>query len=295
MNNFSISDIENLTGIKAHTIRAWERRYGILQSDRSEGHHRQYDGDSLKHLLRVSWLHRYGLKISRIAIMEEEEIKEMALNLTEGDTRSEIFLNRLLEAAIDLDMTAVSDELDLVIKRLGFENALELVLFPFLQKLGLFWLTGHIIPSQEHAASSMVIRKIIVETEKIPLANYFGERYVLLFTPSGETHEIPILYMRYLMRKIGIKHLFAGTNVEMTEIESICNRQPIKELYFHLITNLTQFSTHHYLNQLSKKFPQLKIYYSGTAINQISLTPANVQVLGSVEEMKEFARRFDLQ
>ena len=74
--SFSIKNLEHLSGIKAHTIRIWEKRYNLFEPERTETNIRLYNLDSLQKLLNVSMLYKNGFKISKIARMEVNEIKD---------------------------------------------------------------------------------------------------------------------------------------------------------------------------------------------------------------------------
>src|ERR1700759_2585592 len=103
MNAFTIRDIENLCGIKAHTLRIWEQRYQILCPKRKAGNHRLYDNDDLKYLLRIAYLYHNGHKISVLAKLDEAALCELALQLPEAEGTHEIFINQLMEASMDFD------------------------------------------------------------------------------------------------------------------------------------------------------------------------------------------------
>ena len=183
MNFFSIRDIENLTGIKAHTLRIWEQRYQLLNPKRRESKHRFYDNDDLKYILRIAYLYNNGYKISQIASFSEEEITKMALELRPNDDNSEIFINQLTEAAIDLDQTRFDKILHTLVLHAGFEKSIIKVLFPLLKRIGLLWLTGNVIPAQEHFASALIVKKMLVAIDGLEKPANNCERKVLLFHP----------------------------------------------------------------------------------------------------------------
>lgn len=290
MNLFSISDIENLTHIKAHTLRIWEQRYGLCGGKRKDSMHRYYDGEDLKQILRIAWLYHNGYKISHIAYLSPEEIKNKALGLTESAGSYDIYLNRLMESSIDLDTQTFEENFNEAISTFGFENTMIQIGFPFLMKLGMFWLTGHVIPAQEHFASAIITQKICVAIDQLPpVSSSANKRRVLLFTPVGEYHEIPLLFMRYLLKKNGVPHTYMGRALSNDLLASYCYHHPITEFYFHLITNLTHSDVNTYVQQLANTFIGQKIYCSGYSCQAIDNAPTNVQVLQSNEELLEFA------
>lgn len=290
MNFFSISDIENLTSIKAHTLRIWEQRYGICVPKRKESSHRYYDAEDLKEILRIAYLYHQGHRISSIAKLSSADIEKLALNSNGLVSSYEHYLNRLLEASIDLDQSRFESVLTEAITLKGFENSMAEIVVPFLKKLGMFWLTGHIIPSQEHFASNIISHKILAETDRLPRAEKsLSKRKVLLFCPEREFHEIPLLHMNYLLRKAGVFVIYMGVNSSLEALEYYCQYHPVDELYFHLLTNFTKVDQSTYLELLADKFPKKKIFCSGASLEKLVILPANVKYLSSGKEILAYA------
>lgn len=290
MNFFSIRDIENLTGIKAHTLRIWEQRYQLFNPKRRESKHRFYDNDDLKYILRIAYLYNNGYKISQIAGFSEDEIKQMALELKPNEDNFEIFINQLTEAAIDLDQIRFDKILHTLVLHAGFEKSVIKVLFPLLQKIGLLWLTGNVIPAQEHFASALIIKKMLVAIDGLEKPSKDCERKVLLFTPVGELHEIPLLFMQYMLKKNGVPQVYLGKNVSLDMLDLVCKQQPVNQLYFHVITNLTRCDIKEYVCRLSRLFPDKQIVFSGSHACQCEGAPSNVRRLMCNEEMMQFTR-----
>jgi len=290
MNSFTIGDIENLTNIKAHTLRIWEQRYGICSGKRKDSNHRYYDGDDLKQILRVAWLYHNGFKISHIACLTPEEIREKALSTKGDDGGYASHINQMLEASIDFDTETFNKVLENAFKSFGVENCVLEVVFPFLNKLGLFWLTGHVIPAQEHFASAIITQKLLRAIDEIPTAEGGKtNRNVVLFTPVGEHHEIPLLFMQYLLRKNRVPHVYLGADIKLEVLDYYCRHQPASQLYFHIITNLTRLDINEYLQKLSDHFSNKEIFCSGVSLNAVDNPPGNVRILRKSEELRQFA------
>jgi MerR family transcriptional regulator, light-induced transcriptional regulator len=289
MNTFTIRDIENLCGIKAHTLRIWEQRYQLIAPKRKAGNHRLYDGDDLRYLLRIAYLYHNGHKISAIARLNEKEICDLALSLSASGGSSEIFVNHLTEASMDLEPDRFDKVLHNVILHMGFEKAIIQVIFPFLQKIGLLWLTGHTIPAQEHFASALIAKKLHVAINGLDRLPGKHAKNVLLYCPKSEFHEIPLLYMRYLMKRNGISTIYFGKDVSLSELEYYCARKPVSHLYFHLVTNLLRCEPEQYIRQLSQLFPDQQIVASGGRTQLIRNSYPNVRLLKSLEDMQAFA------
>ncbi|MFN3446796.1 MAG: DNA/RNA non-specific endonuclease, partial [Bacteroidia bacterium] len=186
LNNYiiTIDSLENLTGIKAHTLRVWEQRYGIVVAQRKESNHRFYDNEDLKKVLRIAYLYHQGYKISKIALLDANQIKTLAINNEKGNA-VDILVNTLLEASIDFDETQFETSLDFAFKQFGFEKTILQVIYPYLEKIGIFWMIDNIIPAQEHFSSNIIRHKIIAATEKIAKPLSTSKKQVVLFTPLG--------------------------------------------------------------------------------------------------------------
>lgn len=291
MNAFTIRDIENLCGIKAHTLRIWEQRYQFLCPKRKASNHRIYDSNDLKCLLRISFLYHNGHKISSLAHLDEKELCRLTLALTRDSDATEIFIVQLTEASIDFDQEMFDNVLHKVILHMGFEKTITQVVYPFLEKIGLLWLTGNVIPAQEHFASALITKKIHVAIDRLdhPLSAPQPARAILLFTPKGEFHEIPLLYMHYLMKKNGTPTIYFGKDVETDTLEQYCRQKQVTHLYFHLVTHLLRCQPGEYIQQLSRQFPDKHIVISGWLGTAIRHVPANVRILKSLQEMQAFA------
>lgn len=298
MNFFSIRDVQNLTGIKAHTLRIWEQRHSILTPRRKKSNHRFYDNEDLKQLLRIAYLYKHGYKISRIAELSEEDISRLTLELRPDRENYGIFINQLTEATIDLDRARFEKTLDRLVEEEGIEQGVLEILFPFLRKIGHLWLAGSVMPAQEHFASALIIKKIIMAIDALGQPPLSGGRRVLLFAPHGEPHEIPLLFMQYRLRKNGIPTVYLGCNVKTADLKTICHHfdtepdgQPITHLYFNLITHLLKTDLGSYLHQLSTAFPAKEVVFSGTRAGSYIACgiPANVHLLKGTEDLLEFS------
>src|SRR4051794_20534030 len=150
MNAFTIKDMENLSGIKAHTIRIWEQRYSFLNPQRTDTNIRYYNNDELKTVLNISLLNKYGYKISHIDRMSRAEIKEKILSLSQSQAQQERICNELIHQMVDLDINSFEATLENYIHARGIEKTITHIIFPFLERIGILWITNHINPAQEH-------------------------------------------------------------------------------------------------------------------------------------------------
>jgi DNA-binding transcriptional MerR regulator len=290
MNNFSIKDIERLSGIKAHTLRIWEQRHGLSFCKRKESQHRYYNNDDLKKVLRIAFLYHQGYKISRIAVMSDDKINELT-NGSIAEQHFDVFINQMIEASIDYDQPRFEKIIQNALIHLGFERSLTRVFYPFMEKIGLLWLTNHIIPAQEHFSSYLIQKKILVAIEELEKVTVNDDVTVLLFCPEGEFHEIPLLVIRYLLKKNGIRTVYFGVNTSIDKLEYYCRYKDATHLCLHFITNFSNLEPQEYLATLEEKFPGKKIVASGPVFQEINANHPNMLVSKSLDECMEIHKK----
>lgn len=291
MNHFTIKDIENLSGIKAHTLRIWEQRYQLFIPKRKESKHRYYDNEDLKHILRISQLYHNGVKISKIAQLPASSIRSMAMEQYIGKQNADAYIHRLIEASIDFDEERFEELFEQALKQFGLEVTIIDVMYAFLERIGLLWLTDHVIPAQEHFASNIIKRKIISALDALKTKPSPSSGTYVLFTPEGEQHEIPLLLNHYLMKASGKKSIYMGVDVPFDDIDIYVKLKNPKYLYFHAITHLYEQPMDDLLKQLKQKFSQQEIIMSGPLTKEVTLDIQGVTLLRSMTEMLEFAKR----
>lgn len=221
MKKFSISDIEGLIGIKAHTIRAWEARYNLVPPKRTPTNIRFYDEDDLKLLLNIVTLNEKGYKISRIAKMSKEQIADLVTQFQSDWNNDTVQVLRLSDATLHYDETAFAEILSGCIEEFGLTKTMDLVLFPFMKKVGMLWQTGAIDPSQEHFASNLIRDRIIVEIDKLEKPARENPKRFLLFLPEAEMHETGLLFARYLLKSCGMDTLYLGQEIPYTDVKKV--------------------------------------------------------------------------
>ncbi|GAA3955499.1 MerR family transcriptional regulator [Hymenobacter algoricola] len=222
MGQFSISDLENISGIKAHTIRMWEQRYGILTPERTPTNIRSYRDDDLRRLLNVATLCGQGHRISKIARLSEQELASAVISCSTDIHDYAQQVNSLLAAMLDLDEPRLYRLLTDAVQQLGFESAIMQVVYPFLQRVGILWLTGSVHPAQEHLVTNILRQKMLAATDALPPASPAGARRWVLFLPEGELHELALLFMNYALRARAHHVLYLGQNLPAEELLSVC-------------------------------------------------------------------------
>lgn len=288
MNAFTIKDLENLSGIKAHTIRIWEQRYDFLKPQRTTTNIRYYTSEELKTILNISLLNKYGYKISHINKMELPEIKEKLLSLGHAQAQQERIVNEMIQAMVDLDLDEFEKLLSGYIADRGIDRSINQIVFPFLERIGMLWLTYHINPGQEHLVSNIIRQKLIVGIENIS-SRLSSDKTALLFLPENEYHEIGLLYLCYLLKSRGIKVLYLGANVPLKDLEYIVKLKNPDFLFTHLTSVANNFNFERFLNNLSTRIDNNNVLVSGALTQSYKKkVPDNVQFKRSLSEVMEY-------
>jgi len=262
MHSFTIKDLENLSGIKAHTIRIWEQRYSFLKPSRTGTNIRFYNNEELKKLLNVALLNKFGFKISHIDKMNEGEIKEKILSLNQLEAQQERIVNALIQNMVDLNLENFEEILDNFIAARGIEKTISQIIFPYLEKIGILWLTNHINPAQEHLVTNIIRQKLIVGIESIN-CNIKINKTVLLFLPEGEYHELGLLFMNYLLKSKGVNTIYLGCSIPLNDIEYVAKLKRPDYLYAHLTSVGNKFNFDKFIGIVSKKFSGTPVIFSG--------------------------------
>lgn len=292
MHSFTIKDLENLSGIKAHTIRIWEQRYSFLKPNRTGTNIRFYSNEELKRLLNVALLNKFGFKISHIDKMKEEEINEKILSLNQQEALQDRIVNRLIQNMVDLDIEAFENELDDFIAAKGIEKTISQIIFPFLQKIGILWLTNHINPGQEHLVTNVIRQKLIAGIETIKSTIKINKS-VLLFLPETEYHELSLLFMNYMLKNKGVTTIYLGCSIPLKDVEYLVNLKKPDYIYTHLTSMGARFNFDKFIADLSKSFPKTPVIISGQLTNTYEkkiLPPINFKK--SYAEVMEFLASF---
>jgi len=288
MNAFTIKDLENLSGIKAHTIRVWEQRYSFIKPQRTETNIRYYSNDELKTILNIALLNKYGYKISHIDKMPPEEIRTKIVSLSHAEAQQERFVNELIQYMVDLDIEGFESVLDEYIQVRGIDKAITQVIFPYMERIGILWLTNHINPAQEHLVTNIIRQKLIVGIEGLH-SRVHVEQTVLLFLPEGEHHELGLLYMYYLLKSRGVATLYLGANVPVKDIEFVARLKNPDYLYTHLTSVAGNFNFDKFLHQVQVKLSGFPVVISGQLTRGYKKKlPANVTVIRSLHEVGEY-------
>jgi MerR family transcriptional regulator, light-induced transcriptional regulator len=286
VSTYSIKDLEQLSGIKAHTLRIWEQRYNLLQPKRTDTNIRFYDDDDLKLILNVALLNDNGVKISKIASMSPNELREEVMKLTERSLTHDDQIHALTICMIEMDEDRFDKILSTNILKLGFEQTMLNVIYPFMSKIGVLWQTGAINPAQEHFISNLVRQKLIVAIDgQIPQQ---GGKKFLLFLPEGELHEISILFASYLIKSKGHKVIYLGQSTPNDDLLSVFKLHQPEYLLTVITTSPSSEYVQEYINALADRFASAQILVTGyQVLGQDLRFPENVSQMSYIRDIKD--------
>lgn len=230
--SFAIKDMENLSGVRAETIRIWESRYGLLKPKRSKTNIRSYDLEELKKLLNISLLIQNGFKISKVSKLEDTEIDQLVLGLKPNVENHEVEINALSMATLNFDYAGFNQILDDLIEKLTFEVAFVQVMVPFMNKVGVLWQVKTIMAANEHFASNIIKQRLFTFIEQARKVKQ-NKRNLLfvLFLPMNEIHELGLLFLQYKILSMGFDCLYLGQSVPISNLR-VFERREEQIIYF---------------------------------------------------------------
>jgi len=285
---YSIRDLERLSGIKAHTIRIWEKRYGLIEPRRTMTNIRTYCDTELKKILNVSILNRNGLKISKIARMSTQEITDQIGRITHfsPDTQSQI--EGLTIAMIDFDESRFENIIARSVMQLGFEDTIIKIIYPFFVKIGLMWQTGSVNPAQEHFVTNLIRQKIMVAIDNLFNAESAPAKQFLFFLPEGEWHELGILFFAYLAKKRGCKIVYLGQSVPLFDLTELLRSRTFDALVTAFVSSISSDEVQEYLKTLSEATESVPVFISGFQVEHLEKNlPPHVTVIASPDRFIE--------
>lgn len=289
MAKYSIKDLEHLSGIKAHTLRIWEQRYGLIDPKRTDTNIRYYDQDDLKLVLNVSLLKENGFKISKIAKMTMEEMFEEVKTVSEKTTSFADQIYALTLSMIDLDEQRFEKIISTNTLKIGFERTMMNVISPFLSKIGIMWLTDSINPAQEHFISNLIRQKLLVAIDgQYPTLDDQAKKY-MLFLPDGELHELSLLFANYLIKSRQNKVIYLGQSMPLHDLSMAYEVYQPDYLLTVLTSRPKEMAAKDYLKKLAEDFPKSEIMVSGNqVIGQDLDLPENVTPISNLNHLIEF-------
>lgn len=293
MQEFSIKELENYTGIKAHTIRIWEQRYGLLAPDRTGTNIRKYTDKDLKYLLNVSLLINAGHKISQIAKLSDEALSEAVSQCANTGNQEHHVMHLLKIAMLNYDEVLFHHAIDPLIAELGLEVTYRDVLMPFLRQIGILWQANVICPAQEHFISALIRQKVFGLIEKLGVTNPLSGRPLVMFLPDLEIHELSLIMIHYLLRKHGMRSIFLGQSVPLDDLVQVHQRLGEADFVSIFTTNPSPVLLPDYLRKLIQHFEDSNcmFHFTGNILSGIkSPDPSVISLYPNVESMLEALR-----
>ena len=221
-NIFSIKDLENLSGIKAHTIRIWEKRYNVLEPMRTESNIRYYDLASLQKLLNITLLHNHGYKISKISKYPEETIPSLVREIISEKSAKHHAINAFKIAMMNFDQTLFFNTYNSLLSEKSFREIFYDVFIPLMNEIGLLWQTDTITPAHEHFITYLIKQKVLINTEKLQNAEPIKtDKVFVLYLPLNEIHELGLMYLNYEIIFHGYKSIYLGESVPLESLKDI--------------------------------------------------------------------------
>jgi DNA-binding transcriptional MerR regulator len=283
---YSIRDLERLTGVKAHTIRIWEKRYNLIEPKRTDTNIRSYCDEDVKKLLNVALLNKHGFRISKLAQLSNEELRERVVALNVGLNKSSVQIEHLIISMIDLDEIKFEGVLNRSIIKNGFEETVNELLFPFFDRVGVLWQTGSIHPAQEHFVSNLVRQKLFVAIDRVvPESNPNTPTFVF-FLHHQELHEIALLFYNYIAKKWGMKTLYLGQIVPFNDVKMVCDKLQPEYLFTAFTSSMEDGWVQNYIEELASTFTGTTIFISGYQCSTLGKLPGNVQIVRDIESFK---------
>lgn len=270
LSQFRISDLEGFSGVKAHTIRVWERRYNLLEPDRTGSNYRLYSLDELRTILNVAFLVDHGIKIGKVAAMSPDERSTMVRELSLRHADHGETLNSLKLAMLSFDESLFRSASEQYRQRAGFNALVEGVYVPLLEHIGHLWHSGAICPSQEHFVSNLIRQRIVAETEALPLPAT-GKALYVLFLPDQEIHELGLLYTNYLLRSFGNRTIYLGQSVPSDDLHQVAGLFQAPITYVGFITSFPPADgLQRYMDGLRAQLPdaQHTFWFCGSQVNR---------------------------
>lgn len=285
---YSIKDLETLSGIKAHTIRIWEKRYEILTPKRTDTNIRYYTDDDLKRMLNVSLLVKNGFKISKIASWEEQTLKETVLDVAKNKKTDKSYIEQLFLLMVNFDNIGFLKLVNEIIEELGIEEAYQNIFFGLFERIGTYWQVGSIFPAQEHYVSNIIRQKIIGAIDNLGIQNEKGKS-ILFYLPENELHELSLLFYSYLAAHAGYNVVYLGQNVPFDDLEKMKANLNPDYLFIGFINPLSKEDLEFYLQNLKEVFQQQKIFITGWQLQKHSpKLPRNFKAVKDYREFKRF-------
>lgn len=288
MNNFSISELAQFTGVKAHTIRIWEQRYNVIKPHRSPGNTRYYDDLQLRRLLNIVSLSAVGYKVADLAAMKDSQLFSLLQQHRAGElpASDEYYITSLVNAGLQFDECSFEKIFSHCLLKFSLKECYTKIIYPLLQRLGLLWSANQLPPASEHFVSNLLRQKLYTAIDALPAANNDRPTW-LCFLPEDEFHEIGLLFASWLIRSAGHKVIYLGTNVPIESVAAAARGTSPTHMITFLVRNNSEENHLGFIKTISEQHPQRKIFIAAQGDLPKPKVKSNVRFLRSVEELEQ--------
>jgi len=287
MPTYSIKDLENLSGIQAHTIRIWEQRYNILNPERTPTNIRVYTEQELRKLLSVALLNANGLKISKISKLADADITAAVLQLSEGkDSRIESQVENLKLIMVDLNESKFEKLFSHLVLQMGFEETIMKVFVPFFKRLNYLWQTNSVTVAQRNFITALYRQKMYVAIDGLLPAESSNKK-IILFLPKTEQLDNGLLFCNYMAKRRGFQTIYLGESSPVKELTEILEKNP--ECHLISIATLAKIDlSEYYTKVLSACNQNQKLLLAGSQTGTVKITDPRLTVFREYEEIQAF-------
>lgn len=290
---FSIKDLENLSGIKAHTIRIWEKRYNLLEPIRTDTNIRSYNTQNLQKILNISLLNHHGLKISKIADLTEEQINEKVREYIASTESSEHAVNDFKMAMINFDQEAFDNTYNQLLAQYSFRDIFFRVIIKFLEDIGNLWTSNTITPAHEHFIFSLIKQKLLINIERVQTPTKKDAKTFILFLPMNEIHDLGLLYIHFELLLKGYKTIYLGPSVPVDNLQELQKIFENTEFISYFTVSPQADDTEAYISDIMKHVldnRDEKLHILGRNTNQLDKLrfPDNIKIHGSIKEIIDY-------
>ena len=285
---FSIKDLENISGIKAHTIRIWEKRHNILIPDRTSTNIRLYNLDNLQKLLNVTYLYKSGYKISKLGNLTNNEIKKAVKAIASKKINKDYFLDELKFSMLTFDQFKFNETYDRLISETSIREMFLDIFIPLTEEIGLQWLSENITSSHEYFIKGLITRKLLINIEDINLVPSDSDKIYVLFLPDNEVHELGLLYLNYELIKGGNKTIYLGTSASKESLELLVSCYNNISFISYFTVAPTKIEVNMFLKEINKTILtkyDLNLIILGRNAQEASFRSKHIKVFNKIDDL----------
>jgi DNA-binding transcriptional MerR regulator len=293
MTKYSIEQFSQITGLSKFVLRTWENRYGYLKAERTDSKIRFYTDDLLVRALNTNYLLDNGIKISAISKMSDDDLVSKVEDIKMSDNKNsneQYYITKFIESALEYDSVLFHQIYKDGFEEFGFVDFYKNVLLPTFSKIGIFWLTNRIAPSQEHFLSELIRQKILSSVDKHSDNTELKSTW-LLFLPENEFHDIGLLFAKFLLVFYKCEVIYLGTNVPYGSLQQITEKKNIDNILFFSVSNQSKSNLNFTIEYLERIFDKSEMYLVCNSLDIDFLTKDySVKILNNLDDLVEIIK-----